>query len=99
MMADVTKNIWYDFFNFLVNLAMCGRMLIVSHYRIQYNCYIFIQNGYQKRKRKKRCNDVNLMYNNDQRLAPFTLVNLPYIIKNQQSVITGTNLYRNTNMS
>jgi hypothetical protein len=28
------------------------------------------------------------MYNNDQRLAPFTLVNPHYIIKNQQNVIT-----------
>jgi hypothetical protein len=45
-----------------------------------------------KKETKNICNDVNLMYNNDQRLAPFTLVNLPYIIKNQQSVITGTKL-------
>jgi hypothetical protein len=32
------------------------------------------------------------MYNNDQRLAPFTLVNPHYIIKNQQNVITGKSL-------
>jgi len=30
------------------------------------------------------------MYNNDQRLAPFTLESPHYIIKNQQNVITGT---------
>jgi hypothetical protein len=39
------------------------------------------------------------MYNNDERLAPFTLVNHPYIIKYRQSVIIGTNHYRSTNMS
>jgi hypothetical protein len=29
------------------------------------------------------------MYNNDQRLAPFTLENPHYILKIQQNVITG----------